>query len=392
MKLKFPTWPSFSKEEAKLVQKIILSGKVNYWTGDEGKLFEAEFSKWSGAKYSVATANGTVALEMALKALQLSPGEEVIVTPRSFIASVSSVVNLGLIPVFADVDINSGNIDAETISKVVTKKTKAIICVHLAGWPCEMDQIMELARKKGLYVIEDCAQAHGSSYKGRSVGTIGHIGTWSFCQDKIMTTGGEGGMVTTNSKSFWKRMWSIKDHGKDLDLAFSKKRNQGFVWLHNSFGSNYRMTEMQSSLGRVQLRKLEKWNRIRKRNSEFLNNCFKEHQNIIRVPKIPKYSHHAFYKLYVYLKKEGLKNGWNRRRIVEEINLKGVPCFTGSCPEIYLEGAFRETPFVPKKRLPVAKLLGEVSLVFLVHPSLTFKDMKKMAEAIQEVFSKASKE
>ena len=216
------SWPSFTKHESKIAQKIIASSKVNYWTGNEGKLFEAEFSKWVGVRYAIAVSNGSVALDLALKSLDLKKGDEVIVTPRSFVASATSVVNCGAKPVFADVDLSSGNLSSKTIIRKITKKTKAIICVHLGGLPCEMDEILKLAKKFNLYVIEDCAQAHGAFYKNKSVGSIGHIGAWSFCQDKIITTGGEGGMITTNDKKLWQKMWAFKDHGKNYHSVFKK--------------------------------------------------------------------------------------------------------------------------------------------------------------------------
>jgi dTDP-4-amino-4,6-dideoxygalactose transaminase len=196
----FSPWPCFSEEEVSAVATVLRSNRVNYWTGNECREFEKEFAAWCGTEYAIALANGTLALDLALRGLNIGPGDEVIVTPRTFIASVSCVVNAGATPVFADVDLESGNLCADTIQTALTPRTKAVICVHLAGWPCDMDPIMALAAQHGFKVIEDCAQAHGARYKGRSVGSIGHIGAWSFCQDKIMTTGGEGGMVTVNDE------------------------------------------------------------------------------------------------------------------------------------------------------------------------------------------------
>lgn len=252
---KFSPWPSFTQEEADAVSSVLLSNKVNYWTGNECRLFEEEFAQWVGTKYAVALSNGTLALDVALKVLNIGSGDDVIVTSRTFLASASCIVTAGANPVFADVDLNSQCITAETISAVLTSKTKAIIVVHLAGMPAEMDPIMELAEKHGLYVIEDCAQAHGARYKGKRVGSIGHIAAWSFCQDKIMTTGGEGGMVTTNDKSLWSSMWSYKDHGKSYDAVYNREHKPGFRWLHESFGTNWRMLEMQGVIGRIQLKK-----------------------------------------------------------------------------------------------------------------------------------------
>ena len=255
----FTPWPSFTEEEADVVRSVLLSNKVNYWTGEECREFEKEFAAFSETEFAITLANGTVALDLAFRALGIGAGDEVIVTPRTFLASVSSIVNAGAAPVFADVDIDSQNITVETIRPVVTKRTKAIVCVHLAGWPCDMDPIMELAAEHDLYVIEDCAQAHGARYKGRPVGSIGHVGCWSFCQDKIMSTGGEGGMVTLNDRELWSKMWSFKDHGKSWEAIYEREHPPGFRWVHESFGTNWRMTEVQAAIGRLQLTRMPQW-------------------------------------------------------------------------------------------------------------------------------------
>ena len=386
------SWPSFTKHESKIAQKIIASSKVNYWTGNEGKLFEAEFSKWVGVRYAIAVSNGSVALDLALKSLDLKKGDEVIVTPRSFVASATSVVNCGAKPVFADVDLSSGNLSSKTIIRKITKKTKAIICVHLGGLPCEIDEILKLAKKFNLYVIEDCAQAHGAFYKNKSVGSIGHIGAWSFCQDKIITTGGEGGMITTNDKKLWQKMWAFKDHGKNYHSVFKKKHPPGFRWLHDSFGTNFRMTEVQSAIGRYQLRKLKSWNKIRRRNASIIQNIALKFPEFLHVPHLPTHSNHAFYRCYIQVKENSLKNKWNRDKIISEIVSHGVPAFSGSCSEIYLEKAFKDSKFSIKKRLPNAKELGETSLCFLVHPTLTMKDMNKVSSVLLKVFTKIKKD
>tara|TARA_A100001015_G_scaffold254403_1_gene295167 strand:- start:152 stop:1327 length:1176 start_codon:yes stop_codon:yes gene_type:complete len=386
------SWPSFTKHESKIAQKIIASSKVNYWTGNEGKLFEAEFSKWVGVRYAIAVSNGSVALDLALKSLDLKKEDEVIVTPRSFVASATSVVNCGAKPVFADVDLSSGNLSSKTIIRKITKKTKAIICVHLGGLPCEMDEILKLAKKFNLYVIEDCAQAHGAFYKNKSVGSIGHIGAWSFCQDKIITTGGEGGMITTNDKKLWQKMWAYKDHGKNYHSVFKKKHPPGFRWLHDSFGTNFRMTEVQSAIGRYQLRKLKSWNKIRKENASIIQNIALKFPEFLHVPHFPVHSNHAFYRCYIQVKENSLKNKWNRDKIISEIVSHGVPAFSGSCPEIYLEKAFKDSKFSIRRRLPNAKELGETSLCFLVHPTLTKKDMNKVSSVLLKVFTKIKKD
>lgn len=384
----FSPWPAFSEEEANLARDIILSNKVNYWTGQECRLFESEFANWVGAKHAVAVSNGTVALDLALHALGIGNGDEVIVTSRTFLASVSSIVNAGAIPVFADVDIDSQNIDVSTIRHAVSPRTKAILCVHLAGWPCDMDPIMELASKDGIYVIEDCAQAHGAQYKGRSVGSIGHVGAWSFCQDKIMTTGGEGGMVTTNDRDLWLKMWSFKDHGKSWEAVYERQHAPGFRWLHESFGTNWRMLEVQGGIGRIQLKRMPQWHQSRLDNARLIWNCARALPGL-RVPEIPDHIVHAAYKCYVFTDPEQLSVGWDRDRIISEMNTLGVPCFSGSCSEVYLEKAFDGTGWRPTSRLPVARQLGSTSLMFLVHPTLTRVEIEKTCEALTHIMHQA---
>lgn len=392
----FSPWPSFSEEEAEAVQRVLLSNKVNYWTGNECREFEREFAAWSGAKYAIALANGTVALDLALKCLNIGPGDEVVVTPRTFIASVSSVVNAGATPVFADVDIESGNISAETIEPVLSDRTKAIICVHLAGWPCDMDPIMLLARKHGLKVIEDCAQAHGAKYKGRSVGTIGDVGAWSFCQDKIMTTGGEGGMVTTNDEAIWRAMWAYKDHGKSYAAVYETTHPEGFRWLHESFGTNWRMTEMQAAIGRIQLQKMSDWSYIRTRNAKKICGALMPYcgtKGLVRCPILDPDSGsiHAYYKLYAYVVPENLGEGWSRDRLIQAINQKGIPCYQGACSEVYLEKAFIGTGLCPAVRLKNARMLGDTAIMFMVHPTLQTSELDKTAEVISNIFKAASR-
>ncbi|WP_296176370.1 DegT/DnrJ/EryC1/StrS family aminotransferase [Psychrobacter sp. UBA2769] len=389
----FSPWPSFTQEEADAVSQVLLSNKVNYWTGQECRQFETEFAKWADSRYAIAMGNGTLALDVALQALDIGAGDEVIVTPRTFIASISSVVNAGATPVFADVDEATGNITPESIAAVLTAKTKAIVCVHLAGWPCDMDGIMALADKHNLYVIEDCAQAHGARYKGRSVGSIGHIGAWSFCQDKVMTTGGEGGMITTNDEQLWRKMWAYKDHGKSYAAVYETEHPPGYRWLHESFGTNWRMTEMQAVLGRIQLTRMPDWTDKRTANAQaILDTCAKwEAKGYLSVPRLEESaqfadSTHAYYKLYVYVQSDNLPGEWSRDRIIQEINELGVPCFSGSASEVYLEKAFDNTGLRPESRLPVAKQLGETSLMFLVHPTLTEDEIKQTVQAIDSVF------
>jgi dTDP-4-amino-4,6-dideoxygalactose transaminase len=402
----FLTWPCFTDEEANSVHRVLLSNKVNYWTGQECRLFEKEFAAWCGSKYAVALANGTVALDAALKALEIHAGDEVIVTPRTFIASISCVVNIGATPIFADVDHDSGNITPESIARVITSKTRAIICVHLGGWPCDMDGIMALANLHGIKVIEDCAQAHGALYKGKSVGTIGHIGAWSFCQDKIMTTGGEGGMITTNNESLWRSIWAYKDHGKSYEAIYEREQSTGFRWVHESFGTNWRMLEMQAVIGRIQLKQMNNWTLRRNENAQMFTKSLSEligPNALLRLPNFACNSDctkdnkkcvfkeagqciHAFYKYYIYLNTNKI-HSCNQEKIIGAINEAGVPCYSGSCSEVYLEKAFESTTFRPSSRLPVAKKLGESSIVFLVHPTISVKKIKKAGETIRKILS-----
>ncbi|KWV76535.1 MULTISPECIES: DegT/DnrJ/EryC1/StrS aminotransferase family protein [Pseudomonas] len=387
----FSPWPSFTEEEADAVRDVVLSNKVNYWTGTQGREFEKDFAAWAGTEFAIGLANGTVALDLALKALGIGAGDEVIVTSRTFLASVSSIVNAGAVPVFADVDRDSQNFSAQTIRAVLTPRTRALICVHLAGWPCDMDPIMALAEEFDLKVIEDCAQAHGARYKGRPVGSIGHIAAWSFCQDKIMTTGGEGGMVTTNDRKLWSDMWSFKDHGKSWEAVYERDHPPGFRWLHESFGTNWRMLEVQAVIGRIQLKRMTDWQASRLANAGQIWECASQLKGL-RVPIAPEGSVHAAYKCYVFVEPQALKAGWDRDRILAEISAREVPVFSGSCSEVYLEKAFDNTGWRPASRLPVARELGETSMMFLVHPTLTRSEIEKTCSVLKAVMQLATEE
>lgn len=387
---RFSPWPSFSEEEAEAVKQVILSNKVNYWTGQECREFEKEFAKWTGSNYAIALSNGTLALDVALKALGVCVGDDVIVTPRTFLASVSTVVTAGANPIFADVDLNSQNITAESIERALTPNTKAVIVVHLAGMPADLDPIMALAEKHGFAVIEDCAQAHGAKYKGRSVGSIGHVGAWSFCQDKIMTTGGEGGMVTTNDKALWSRMWSYKDHGKSFEAVYERQHPPGFRWVHDSFGTNWRMLEVQAVIGRIQLRRMTDWSKVRQDNAAKLDAVAAKF-TVVRLVKVAQDCEHAEYKHYFFVNPNELAEGWSRERIIDEINALGVPCYQGSCSEVYLEKAFDNTAWRPVKRLKNAVVLGDTSFMMLVHPTLTANEIEQSCQALRSVLAKAQK-
>jgi dTDP-4-amino-4,6-dideoxygalactose transaminase len=384
----FSPWPDYDQQEKQAVLKVLDSNQVNYWTGQQGREFEKEFADYTDSQYAVAVANGTVALDLAWRALELPAGSEVIVTSRTFLASVSSIVLAGLVPVFADIDRDSQNISATTIAEKITDNTSAILCVHLAGWPCDMDSILVLAEQHQLQVVEDCAQAHGAKYKGRSVGSFGALSAWSFCQDKIMTTAGEGGMVTTNSQVLWEKVWSFKDHGKSWSAIYEKQHPPGFRWLHESFGTNWRMTEIQAAVGRLQLQKMPKWTEVRTEYGEKIWQTARQFA-ALRVPDLPTNIQHAFYKCYIFVEQEQLKPGWSRDAIMQAIVERGVPCFSGSCSEVYKEKAFDNTNFRPAQPLGNAIELGDTSLMFLVHPTLKPAEVDKCCDVLSEVMDEA---
>ena len=386
----FSPWPDFSEEEAEAVAQVLRSNRVNYWTGDRCRAFERRFAAWAGTAHAVALANGTTALDVALKALGIGPGDEVVTTPRTFVASAACIATAGAVPVFADVDPDSQNITAETIAAVLTPRTRAIICVHLGGMPCDMDPIMALAERHGLKVIEDCAQAHGARYKGRSVGAIGHVGAWSFCQDKIISTGGEGGMVTTNDAGLWDAMWSYKDHGKTWEAVYERSHPPGPRLVHDRFGTNWRMIEMQAAIGLIQLDRMPAWTARRTEIAQrFTDAC--EPYPLVRVPPVPTSVDHAWYRFYAFVRPDRLRAGWSRDGIVDAINAAGGWCMHGSASEVYLEKAFDGTGWRPEQRLPVARTLGETSLAFLCHPTLTDAEVDRMCAAMTAVFEEASR-
>jgi len=389
----------YTLKQIKNVSKVLKKNKTNYWTGLECKKFEKEFSKYHNIKYSITVSNGSVALEIALKSLNLKKNDKVIVTPRSFIISASCVLNLNLTPIFSDVD-NNGNLSIEGIKKVYNKDVKAIIVVHLNGLSCDMDPICKFVKKNNIYLIEDCSQAHGAVYKGKKVGSFGNISTWSFCQDKIISTGGEGGIISTNNKRLWLKCWSLKDHGKNFKSTFIKNYSTNFRWLHDSLGSNYRMTEIQAVIGREQLKYLDK--QIKKRNfiaNLYLNGLkdYYQKNNILKKPdfkcqtcplKQSKKScfkcTHAFYRLNLFINKDRIK----QNIFLKQLNKKGISCSVGSCPEIYREKIFRKLKLYPKKRLSNAKLLGEISVMFPINPNKSLPKVKSEISALKKIMKK----
>ena len=386
----FPRWPRYDDDEVEAVRAVLQSGKVNYWTGGEGRVFEQEYAASVGVKHAIAVANGTVALDLALHALAIGQGDEVIVTSRSFVASASCVALCGAMPVFAEIDRESQNITAATIEPLVTSRTRAIIVVHLAGWPCEMDEIMSLARPLGIAVIEDCAQAHGAKYKGKPVGSLADIAVFSFCQDKIITTGGEGGLVATDNDVWWRRAWEFKDHGKSHDKVFGTDHPPGFRWVHDDFGGNGRLTEMQAAIGRIQLRKLPDWHAARVANAVRLREWLADVPGL-RVPLPPLHVEHAYYRLYAFFDSQRFAPGWDQSRLMAAIEAEGVPVSVGSCGEIYREKSFASRHIGPLAPWPIAQECGETSLAFALHPGLEPQHFEAIGRAVGRAMERASR-
>ena len=386
----FAPWPSYTEAEIEAVTRVLRSGRVNYWTGDEGRSFEAEYARSVDRRFGIALANGSVALELALHAFGIGPGDEVVTTSRTFIASASAAVMRGATPIIADVDRDSQNVTVDNLERCLTPRTRALVVVHLAGWPCDMPKIMRFANAHDLTVIEDCAQANGASIDGRPVGSFGDAAAWSFCQDKIITTGGEGGMLTLEDESAWQRAWSHKDHGKSYEAVYHREHPPGFRWLHESFGTNWRMTEPQAAIGRLQLATLAETIKARQRNAEILLDGLDGLPGL-RLTRPPADVHHAYYKFYAFIVPSALRTGWDRDRVMATILDEGVPCFSGSCSEIYRELAFQNAGLGPAHRHPVAVELGQTSLMFLVHPTLSEEALTYTVDTVRRVVTAASR-
>lgn len=397
----FPAWPYFWQEQKEAVQKVLDSGKVNYWTGSLGREFQARFAEFTCTSYAVAVNSGTAALHCALAAAQVGPGDEVIVPARTFIATAAAVVHQNAVPIFADVDPDTYTISIESANSLISPRTKAIIPVHLAGHPADMDPLMELAKEYGLIVIEDAAQAPGATYKGRPVGSLGHIAAFSFCQDKHFTTGGEGGAVVTNDEAMAEVARSIKDHGyyeyEHRDLLEAEAL---YTYIHHRIGWNYRLTEMQSALGITALQRMD-WSVERRRE-----NAHRLTEGITEIPWLEPavekdWAYHSFYKYYATIKAGALQV--SRDDFVKAVRAEGVPIGLGSAPENYREEMFQkkigygqtqcpyECPWY-KGRIdynqvacPNARETGSRTFVLLVHPTADLSDMNDVLSALKKV-------
>jgi dTDP-4-amino-4,6-dideoxygalactose transaminase len=384
------SWPRYEDDEIAAVTEVLRSGRVNsLHHGERCRAFEAALAKRLALPHAIAVSNGTAALELALKALGVGAGDEVVVPARSFMASASCVVTCGAVPVFADIDRDSQNLTATTIEAVLTARSKAIVVVHLAGWPCEMDAIMELARRRNLLVIEDCAQSLGAMLGGRPAGSFGDAAALSFCTDKIISTGGEGGALLFKDRAAWKAAWALKDHGKDPDHYAALRPGPEFLWLHQSVGSNARMTEMQAAIGCTQLAKLDGWLARRGANSAALEAQL-QGLAALRLASPGAEVRHARYKYYAFVRTERLKPDWSRRRIIEAATSQGLAVSTGSCPEIYLEAAFASSRSRPAQRLPVASELGGTSLMLAIDHTLEPSDLGLTGRKLRAIIEGAT--
>ncbi len=388
-----PSWPAPGVEEIEAASEVLRSGRLNYWTGTQGRELEREYAKSVGREYGIALANGTLALELALRAFGVGAGDEVVVPSRTYIATASAVVAVGAVPVVADIDGTSNNLTAQTVAAVLTERTRAVIPVHLGGWPVDMDPIMALARERDLIVVEDCAQAHGGMYHGRPVGALGsHAAAFSFCQDKIVPVG-DGGLLVLDDPDAYVRAWEYKDHGKSLAKVSDPEFMRGstsFAWLVDSFGTNWRLDEMSAAVARAGLRKLPAWHAARTRNALRLAHGLAG-LDALTIPLPPADTEHAFYRLYGTVNPEALADGWNRDRITRAITAEGTPAQYGGCAEIYREVAFARAGLGPAERLPSASRVHDASIAFFVHPTLALADMDDTIAAVRKVLEVATR-
>lgn len=383
-----PTWPIFDGEEVAAVREVLNSGRVNYWTGPHGRAFEHEFASAAGTRYAVAMSNETVALELALRALGVGQGDEVVVPATTVFAVPSAVVHCGAKPVVADVELRTQCLTAETVEAVLSERTRAVVAVHFAGHPAEIATLLQLTENRGIRVIEDCSQAHGARYFGQPAGSFGDLAVWSFCDDKIITTAGEGGAITTSDLKLWRRCWELKDHGKNVAEMHRSPHQPRSRWLHDSFGTNARITEIQAAVGRLQLTKLANWVKQRQANAGVLLDVLRG-QAGIRVEDPPAHVEHSYHRFYAHVRPEQLGRGWNRDRIVAAVMAEGIPCGFGGCAEVYRERAFEGVEGAPA-RLPVAAELGQTSLTLPVHPGLNTSDMMEVVAAVTKVLKAAT--
>lgn len=398
-------WPRFDQNAIDKVVGVLKSGKVNYWTGPLGREFEEKYAQWQGSRFAISTATGTAALHTALTALGIGPGDEVIVPSYTFIATSFSVVQAGAIPRFADVNLEDHCINLESAEKLVTEKTRAIIPVHLYGNVCDLDPVMDFAEKHGLFVIEDNAEAFGGEYKGRKTGTIGHMAACSFCQNKTFTTGGEGGMVTTDNEDLAWKARSFRDHGYDVRERLNLlELEQKLPYIHNMVGFNYRMTEMQSAIGLAELERMDSWNMpMRRRNGRIIKERLDKNPKILYTPVDTPERRNGWYAMAFSLDVDSMD--CDIQQFVAAAAAEGAPVWKVFWPQCHTERAFMEKrafgksgfPFTSKEyTLPSSVDYGSVEVPnALWHETHTFtcfgfptsteEDMHQIADAVEKV-------
>ncbi|MCX6637224.1 MAG: DegT/DnrJ/EryC1/StrS family aminotransferase [Acidobacteria bacterium] len=408
---KLAGWPRFDENAIRSVEAVLRSGKVNYWTGKRGMEFEQKFAAWQGSGYAVSVATGTAGLHVALSALGIGPGDEVIVPSYTFIASSFSVVQAGAIPRFADVNLDDHCISVESARKLVNQRTRAIMPVHLYGNVCDMDRILAFAREHNLYVIEDNAEAFGGAYRGRKTGAWGHMAACSFCQNKTFTTGGEGGMVTTDDEDLAWRARSFRDHGYDVKQRLSLlELEQKLPYIHNMVGWNYRMTEMQSAIGLAELERMDNWNMpARRRNAKILTDALKQCPEVKYLPIDTAERQNGWYVMAFSLDIENMS--CTIREFVDAAATEGAPCWKVFWPQCHTERAFREHqafgqsgfPFKSKEYTnPASADYGSVEVPNALwhethtftcfgYPTYTEQDMCQIANALVKVIQAYSK-
>jgi len=404
-------WPNFDEKTIKAVENVLRSGKVNYWTGPKGMEFEKKFAEWQGSKYAISVATGTAALHVGLTAMGIGPGDEVIVPSYTFIASSFSIIQAGAIPRFADVNLDDHCISVESAEKLVNGRTRAIMPVHLYGNVCDMSKIKAFARKHKLLVIEDNAEAFGGSYMGKKTGTLGDIAGCSFCQNKTFTTGGEGGMVTTDNEEYAWTARSFRDHGYDVKQRLSLlELEQKLPYIHNMVGWNYRMTEMQSVIGLMELERMDNWNMpARQRNAHIIMDKIKDLPQVLNMPIDTAERRNGWFVLAFSLDID--KMNCSIKQFVDAAVEEGAVVWKVFWPQCHVEQAFQKHnsfgksgfPFKSKEYttpssadytkidVPNARWHEEHTFTCFAYPTYTVENCEQIGDALRKVILAYSK-
>ncbi len=388
----FPPFPIYGEEEISAAERVLRSGKFSRLSGVEAHSFEQEYAAWFGVKHAIGANNGTSAIHMALAALEIGPGDEVIHTSHCFIGTATPTAHNGATPVFADIDPRTFNIDPKSIEAKITPRTKAIVPVHINGCPADMDEIMDIARRHNLYVIEDAAQAHGALYKGKKVGTIGDVGCFSFWEDKLMTTAGEGGIIITDNDEIAKRAIMFQNHGEAA--ADSSYYVGERLYHHEILGWNYRMNELQGAVGREQLKKLDASIEGRRRNAHMLTELFNEVEGILP-PYEPEYVKHVFYKYIIRLDRKVLDI--DAKDFVAALQAEGIPCSRRYPTPLHKQPVFEKKrglgkgqfPFTDEvsygSGLPNCEELPHDLVRLLMNPNMAEEEVTDTVKAVKKV-------